>query len=69
MKIKVKNCHECPFSNNDNEYGRDTCNLAVYLEIEIHLGHWEGLPEDKVHDKCPLRNIKNLNVKLNQITK
>ena len=47
MEIKVKNCHECLFSNNDNEYGRDTCNLADYLDIEINLGHWEELPKRK----------------------
>ena len=27
MKIEVKNCIECPFVNNDNEYGKYQCNL------------------------------------------
>jgi hypothetical protein len=51
MKIVVENCHECPFCNNDNEYGRDRCNLNSEI---ILLYGWEELPDDKVHEKCPL---------------
>ena len=34
--LKIKNCKECPFCNNDNEYGRDECNLK-----EIRLTNYE----------------------------
>lgn len=47
---KVKNCQNCPFVNNDNEYGYDGCNL-----IYIDLDKWEEMPRDKVHEKCPLK--------------
>ena len=49
--IKVSNCQICPFANNDNEYGYDRCNL-----IDIELANWEELPEDRVHEKCPLKS-------------
>lgn len=48
--IKVKNCQDCPFANNDNEYGFDKCNLK-----EIKLGEWEELPASGVHKECPLK--------------
>lgn len=47
--IWIKNCHECPFCNNDNEYGRDWCNMK-----DIKLPNWKELPSDKVHNECPL---------------
>jgi len=47
----VTNCHDCPFCNLDNEYGRDMCNISP----NIKLKHWEELPNDKVHDMCPLK--------------
>lgn len=51
MKVqKVKNCQECPFVNNDNEYGYDGCNL-----IYIDLGKFEQMPSDKAHKECPLK--------------
>lgn len=51
MKIKVTNCQECPFSNHDNEYGTDSCNLDKSITEEIDL-----LPKQTIHEKCPLRN-------------
>src|SRR5690606_852872 len=48
--IKVSNCQECPFCNNDNEYGQDKCNL----DSEIYAKTNEELPSDKVHENCPL---------------
>ena len=56
--IEVSNCHECPFANNDNEWGHDSCNLEYlnnFPEIE--------LPEDTVHKKCPLKK-QNYIIKL-----
>ncbi len=26
IETQVKNCRECPFANNDNDYGFDMCN-------------------------------------------
>lgn len=48
--INITNCWECPFCNNDNEYGRDNCNLSndVYIMTD-------QLPEDTIHENCPLR--------------
>ncbi len=48
--IKINNCHNCPFANNDNEYGHDGCNLK-----DIKLYGWEELPKNKVHKECPLK--------------
>ena len=52
MKIKVKNCQECPFCNRDNEYGADRCNLWE----EIFVPDFDELPKKTIHEKCPLRN-------------
>ena len=49
--LKIDNCHECPFSNNDNETGRDQCNMK---NIKLDYKNWEELPEDEVHKECPL---------------
>lgn len=54
MKIIVSNCFDCPFSNNDNEYGIDSCNLSRFTDTEISLGNWEQLPKDKRHKDCPI---------------
>jgi hypothetical protein len=59
-EIQVKNCRECPFANNDNEYGYDNCN-APNNELEL-LGY-EQLPEQGVHERCPLKK-SDLIVKL-----
>lgn len=48
--ILINNCHECPFCNNDNEYGKDSCNLHG----NIYSKNLESMPEDKVHSECPL---------------
>lgn len=52
IKIEVDNCLTCPFSNHDNEYGCDSCNL----NDEITTKGYEQLPKDKRHEKCPLNN-------------
>jgi hypothetical protein len=49
--IKVSNCRECPFANNDNDFGFDWCNAAL---DKIELEPNEELPEEKRHDNCPL---------------
>lgn len=54
MTLEIKNCVNCPFSNNDNEYGRDCCNLALQLGKYIKLDNLEQLPEDKRHKDCPI---------------
>lgn len=56
MTLEIKNCADCPFSNNDNEFGRDLCNLALHLGKDIKLDNWEQLPEDKRHKDCPIEN-------------
>jgi hypothetical protein len=54
MILEIKNCADCPFSNNDNEYGRDCCNLALQLGKDINLDNWEQLPENTRHKDCPI---------------
>lgn len=49
--IEIESCGECPFCNNDNEYGLDGCNL----NIDIFPLRWEEMPIDKVHENCPLK--------------
>ena len=56
--IKVNNCQDCPFANNDNEYGYDRCNLK-----DIELSNWEELPGTGVHKECPLKE-KDFVIKL-----
>ena len=58
---KINNCYECPFANTDNERGKDQCNLK---DIELDSRNWEELPEDKVHDECPLKD-SDVIVKIN----
>ena len=48
--IKVNNCHECPFCNDDSEFGKDQCNLS---EIYMFDG-W--MPKLTRHKDCPLNN-------------
>jgi hypothetical protein len=50
MKIEIKNCRECPFCNNDNEYGHNFCNLGGNFLLKL----WEELPNDKRHEDCLL---------------
>lgn len=51
ITFKIESCLECPFCNNDNEYGRDTCNLK-----EIAIPNGEQLPINKRHHECPLND-------------
>ena len=50
-EITITNCNNCPFCNNDNEFGYDHCNLNP----NIFAGVSEQLPNDRVHELCPLR--------------
>ena len=59
----VTTCHNCPFANNDNEYGRDKCNHPFNfgkVEAPEYVQYWE-LPKDKVHKNCPLKD-ESINV-------
>ena len=60
--IKVKNCHECPFCNEDNEFGKDQCNIS-----EIYAGDtsspssnfkfgYTQMPANARHKDCPLND-------------
>ena len=53
----VKNCHHCPFVNQDNEYGYDGCNHPFnFGKAETDKYDWYSqLPFDKIHDNCPLK--------------
>ena len=48
---EVSSCKDCPFCNNDNEFGRDQCNLNTF----ILSAKWSELPFNDVHELCPLR--------------
>ena len=50
-EIKVENCRECPFVIHDCHLGYWACNLSD----DVKGGMWDQLPEDKVHDLCPLK--------------
>lgn len=63
MILEIKNCWDCPFSNNDNEYGRDWCNLAIQIGKYIKLEKWEQLPDDKIHKDCPIETKIEIVVK------
>jgi hypothetical protein len=53
-QINVSSCQQCPFSNNDNEFGYNACNLAIRRGTPIELKNWEELPEKSIHKDCPL---------------
>lgn len=46
----VTNCQQCPFVNNDNEFGYDGCNLE-----HIELANNESMPNHMPHKDCALR--------------
>ena len=50
--ILVDNCQECPFMHHDNSDGYNVCTENIE---EINTPY--DLPSDKVHDKCPLKNM------------
>ena len=54
MILEIKNCSECPFCNQDNEYGRDSCNLSILIGKNIFMNTFEELPKDKRHIDCPM---------------
>ncbi len=66
MTLEIKSCYDCPFCNNDNEFGSDRCNLASKLGKDINLlGNWEQLPQNNIHEDCPLKN-RELLIKLSK---
>jgi hypothetical protein len=52
IEIKVKDCYSCPFAEIDDEYG-DSCNARG--GVNLVLSACEMLPQDKVHELCPLK--------------
>jgi hypothetical protein len=60
MLIEVKGCQSCPFCNNDNEYGKDQCNL----DTDIFAKKLETLPSEGVHEKCPIKKHMTVTVEL-----
>ena len=52
MIAYVTNCNDCPFCNNDNEYGKD-CN---YPNNEVEEYQMTPYMEKWLPEKCPLRN-------------
>jgi hypothetical protein len=54
MKVIVKNCHDCPFCNNDNEYGYSCNHPAEGVDVDEHEMTQYG--ETKLPAKCPLIN-------------
>lgn len=57
--IEVKSCGECPFVNDDNEFGKTICNLDRNI---YNLGYLQ-LPMSQVHENCPLKT-ESVTVKL-----
>jgi hypothetical protein len=56
MKIKVDNCHDCPFNVDTIE-----CNLQHLVKQHIDT----SLCADKVHKLCPIKKISvNVSIKL-----
>jgi hypothetical protein len=55
----VKSCQDCPFCNNDNEYGKDSCNHPFNFDNAVREGYpynsFGEMPKDKVHENCPLK--------------
>jgi hypothetical protein len=58
LSRKVDNCQQCPFCNSDNEYGYDRCNLNK----DIVMKGFEMMPENHVHELCPLKGNNGIKV-------
>ncbi len=52
--VEVNSCADCPFCNYDNEYGRDGCKANEEIVLNGD-GGFEQLPDDGVHEECPLK--------------
>jgi hypothetical protein len=52
-EIIVNNCWQCPFINDDSEYGKTYCQLNDDI---VMSGSFQQMPDDKVHDDCPLKD-------------
>ena len=59
--ILVENCQTCPFIQLFNEFGFWACGIAP--PETFNLTSIDKLPENKVQDKCPLKN-KNYRIRL-----
>lgn len=51
MKITVNNCHDCPFCNNDNEYGT-SCNFP---NNDVDENEMPSYKQNWLPSKCPLK--------------
>ena len=62
MKIEIENCQDCPFCNNDNEFGYESCNLALHLGFRKYIEQigYNQMPADKVHKDCPIRDLNEI---------
>lgn len=60
VTVTVYNCRECPFVQNDNEFGYYGCSVK-----DVKMKNFEELPEDKVHNECPLKKL-DFSITLNQ---
>ena len=58
--ITVDNCFDCPFVSLDDYYGYTGCTV-----IEVELEKYTQLPDNEVHDNCPLKE-KEFLVKIKQ---
>jgi hypothetical protein len=67
----VNTCHDCPFCNNDNEYGRDSCNHPFNFGEANREGfpynQWGEMPKNKVHENCPLKK-NDIKISINENT-
>ena len=61
MTKEISNCFECPFVNDDSEYGKTYCQLNDDI---VMPGSFQQMPKNKVHEDCPLKN-GSVTVKLN----
>lgn len=62
MILEINNCAECPFANNDNEYGINYCNLALKIGMDIKLDNFEVLPKNTRHKDCPIDGKIEINL-------
>lgn len=62
LLVKIDNCQDCPFCNQDSEYGFNDCNLLTVMNYskngfnlpEISLTMPEQMPDKSRHSLCPL---------------
>lgn len=59
-ELEVLNCNNCPFLNNDYEFG-SACNFPG-SKVENHDIPWHDA--HTVAEKCPLKEVESLTIKL-----